>query len=125
MIEIKDLQIAPTHLMLDVYIGEDVDDISEVLEKQYDYDAEDSHYRNFLEVMKERAGFCHQVHKEDGMPRLLLWVRNKDDLITLSHEIIHATWYVQYYSDFKFAYDSQEIQAYLHDYMMSQILKQM
>ncbi len=124
MIEINNIQIAPTHIMLDVLLGDDIESINERIDTKYDYEFDDTHYGNFIEAMRERQGFCHQVMRDDGIPRLLIWVRDKDDLITISHEVIHATWWIQHYSGFKFSYDSQEIQTFLHDYVMYEILKQ-
>jgi len=123
MTKVEGIRIAPTHLMLDAYFGDDVEAIGEEIDKRYDYDFDDQHYRTFYEVMRERKGFAHQVVDEDGMLRLIMWVLDPNDLVTISHEIIHVTWYVQYLSGFRFSFDAQEIQAYLHDYVMEQILK--
>lgn len=123
MIKINDIQIAPTNICLDVYMGDEIEQIGEYIDKRYDYEFDDNHYNSFFAVMRERNGFCHQVVDEDERIKLIIWILEPDDIITLSHEVIHATWYIQHMTDFKFSWDSQEIQTYLHDYMLYQILK--
>jgi len=116
------IRLAPSHLQLDFYAGEDFDKLAWEIDDRYDYEFDDNEYSNFIEVMKERKGFCHQVYEEDGTIKLLVWVRDINDMITLSHEIIHATWYIQKFTGFNFSYESQEMQCYLHDYIVEQIL---
>jgi hypothetical protein len=125
MIEIKNIQIAPTNFMLDVYLGEDVEDIAVKLDEIYDWRFDNGDYSHIIEEMRARRGFTDEVYDGEGIRRLVVWVKDKDDLITIGHEVLHVTWYVQRFTGFNFSYESQEIQAYLFEYIMALILKKL
>jgi hypothetical protein len=122
MIRIIGLQAAPTRLLIDLYFGEDIEEIEKEIDDKYDKGEDED---DFDSAIESRRGFCGWVYDKENVLRLLIYVRDPDDLITLGHEIIHATWYVQYFSGFRFAFDSQEIQAYLYEYIMTEVLKQL
>jgi len=122
MRKIIGLQAAPTRLLVDLYFGEDIEKIEKEIDDKYDKGEDED---DFDSAIESRRGFCGWVYDEDNVLRLLIYVRNSSDLITLGHEVIHATWYVQYFSGFKFSYNSQEIQTYLYEYLMTEILKQL
>lgn len=118
MKKILDIQLAPTPYTLDVLFGDDIDEISEYIDSNYDFDKEEGDYYKALEL---RKGFCDEVYDENGMRRILVYVKDKEDLITIAHEVLHVTWYIQYWTGFNFSWDSQEIQAYLLEYIMKEI----
>ncbi len=110
---------------MDVYIGDDTEYMERVIEDKYDTNADDADVYDFIKAIDTRRGFLGWVYDEEGKIKLLMWVRDDDDLITISHEVIHTTWYLQHFAGFNFSYDSQEIQTYLYEYIMTRILKEL
>jgi hypothetical protein len=125
MREILGLQLAPTTLLLDTYLGDDTEYVERVIEDKYDMDADDADIHDFIKALDTRRGFLGWVYDEEGKLRLLMWIRDEEDLVTLSHEVIHATWYMEHFAGFNFSYESQEIQTYLFEYIMTNILKRL
>jgi hypothetical protein len=126
----QNIRLAPTRFFLDVVLG-DYEFFKEVLKSDKYYEEGAFDFEE-VEISKSSEGaiwtLIDKVSEEDDkndVTKFLMWVKDKDDVITISHEAIHITWEINRYTNIRIAEDAQEFQCYMHDYIMEQVLSLM
>jgi hypothetical protein len=124
----QNIRLAPTRFYLDVVLG-DYEFFREVLKSDKYYEEGTFDFEE-VEISKGSEGsiwvLTDQVEEGDDkndVTKFLVWVKDKNSIITLSHEIIHITWEINRYTNIKIDVDAQEFQCYMHDYILEKILE--
>jgi hypothetical protein len=114
------IRLAPTTIKADFIFGNDSEKIYNHIEGSYNGFSD-----HIDDALNNNRGFTeHLVEKKSNKEqRILVYVNNSEDLITISHEIIHVTWIIRDICGFKYTNDTGEFQAYLHDYIFEKVLE--
>lgn len=75
------------------------------------------------EQYRFRSGVCQEIQKDSGLG-YVLWVRDKNDLKTITHELIHLVNFVFHTANIKTTFRNDEPMAYYYSYLFGEIYKQ-
>ena len=106
----KEITLTPTDICLEVFIGKKKD----IVKKLKKDNGEKKSY------WKEMIGDSSCVV---GLENHIFMFLLEDDIKTIVHESVHATWFLDEIVGFNFNIESQEMQAYYVDYIVGEILK--
>jgi len=98
----KKIIVEPFHFTVNVFDNKK-ECIDWVILNHADYD--------IVETIKNSEGLFHQFQND---PKFMLYYQNID---TLEHEIIHATWFLLDYASIPLSVDNHEVQAYLFEHI--------
>jgi hypothetical protein len=103
----KKIIVEPFHFGVTVFNNQQ-ECIDWVISNHADYE--------IVEVIKSSKGLFHQFKND---PKFMLYYQ---DIDTLEHEIIHATWFLLDYASIPLFADNHEIQAYLFEHIKRLII---
>jgi len=116
----QNIRLYPTNFVMDVVFG-DVEYLKKIVKMFYEefFDMDD------IEDMSGKEGavwsFVDEVEGRDTL-KYLLWIKDARNIVTINHEIVHITWEVQRQTGIRMDAEAQEFQAYMHDYLLVEIL---
>lgn len=84
------------------------------LKKEWDIEFEDS---------ENITGFAQKIEDEDGTPYYYVWLLDKNDVVTISHEFNHTVYQIARHVGIKFCEESEEFFTHLQDDFFTQFLK--
>lgn len=110
----KVIELTPTDICLEVFMG-DRKDMINLLRKDHEKNKK-----------KRRKSYWKKVIGDSpcvvGMGNHIYMFLFNDDLQTIVHETVHATWFLDDIVEFNYDFQNQEMQAYYVDYIFSEIM---
>ena len=105
----KIIELTPTDICLEVLIGKKKQMVK-FLKKEYGQ--KKSHWKEMIGDSSCAVLDANHIY---------IFLLN-DDISTIAHEAVHASWFLDEIVEFNYNQDNQEIQAYYVDYIVGEII---
>lgn len=113
-VKLHTIELHPTFYKLDILVCSDRDRLAKFMSKRY---GEDESY--YLPILTKP--FCGVIEHSGEYANRIVICTPTYNVITMAHEVIHATWQLDNIAGFKMNYTSQEFQAYMVSYILSHL----
>jgi hypothetical protein len=114
---IKTIRLYPTLFCVDVWICNDLEQLSKCFHKRYG--AKSKYYKKILTPNQTCIIDSTDESELKGHRRIVVNM-SEYDVLVLAHEIVHVLYKLNKCTDLELTKDSQEWQAYLTEYILEQ-----